>query len=557
MDALIPCLGLEFLGQCQYDPGFPSFQIFTLGEAVATLSLVGLATQLKSARLSFRTELHRGKYISAIVLFVLGILMPFVSSLLIALNHTPVPVIGYPIFWEFTGATMVFIAGGLIFIIGTSKARFTRKNHSYFLNAVVRNISTGETKGMLGLMGDLYHSADNIAEFVSQYDRAEASARRKLHQPYLTRPEVMSALDLLNVMSDEEFCKLMVTRSPNVAIKLVNALANYRCWNSGGHNFVRQLATQAFTQRNSLLSREKDYEGLGYINAFSKSLFGNFEVVQHYRPLSGWNFYENDAISYLAIKNYARALQVALGSSAVQLDNTVHPSELYDGLDRLSYPVHRLIQKIQSQNWEYGTDEGKILLNIEKTLIYIIDIVSGLENSLKDQLNIPIPVSSKDAYEIQNDHTIFGVLAKGIYSFFEHLAAFREHDDFIRSSGIELWHKIFPSSNQSKVIDAIQKRLWLLIRAKSVENLTYMWSPYMVRLVLNFDGYSYFQEGKKFLTKEPTAKFLKLLATNLKSTFKNHPERAPELLPPEISYDPGSDTLSYKNSRGIPLNQFL
>src|SRR5690606_16460793 len=133
----------------------------------------------------------------------------------------------------------------------------------------------------------------------------------------------------------------------------------------------------------------------------------------------------------------------------------------------------------------YGSENQKILYEISNGFQEIIKTVleaSDYPDYDFDDVN----------YDYSQDPSIFGVVAKGTYEYFEKLAMAKEHDDFIRSHAVSIWIDIFGvrPSVLSKNQNEIGKRLLSHIRKKIEENLDHeqRWYPAITKLLLSLNG---------------------------------------------------------------------
>lgn len=540
METLYPCLGLKILGLCKYDPASPSISYFSLGEAIAAIALVGIFYERLTPKLRFRIRLYPSWFRTAIGCFSIGVFLPFLAALPM-IGYPTVALIGYPIFWELIGAFLIFVAVIIVIIIYISEVQFNKKNHHNFVKASFAIIAQGDKEAQLTLADDLFSSCDNIIIFAKKFDRFKARRKEIQGEQYEIEPVVASANRLFALLSDRNFCTLLATKKPGVVIKFLDGLRN--C-NYVGNVFIDEIAAQALLNPDSILSREEDYQGLGFFRIFTTALFGHYNFLEHYRPLQAWQpWRKGEHLTITAVENYCKALKVALKNSLSNLDGISEPAALYVAIEALTHPMYYLIKGIKNQNWDSSNIESEILNLISSTFKDILDILKEEHEQLQSgQFAQELP-QRYGGYYAMDDRTIFGVIANGIYKFLKELASWRENDDFIRSIGIHLWVDVFPPEGGAvpKPLQEIQKRVWALIEKQMKDNLTSLGYPMITRLMINF----MVLDEESIRKYEVYPKICALLAQYLKSAFELDEKKAHDLLPTGYSFNPTDQTLHF------------
>lgn len=251
------CLGLDILGLCKYDPLNPANSYFSIGEAVSTFALLIAASQLAGPTLKFRLRVSRTKVHVALGFFVFAIVCASVAAALPAVLGYVVPVFGFPIFWELLGLLSVVVGGSVIAHLYLKPTIFSARNYESFFRACMRFISQGDALSMRALADELEASIDAIIGACMHFNSVEVR-RAEMDGRKLTVPPITGyALECLNLLADERFCKVVVESSPRTAILLTTKIleATIRC------SPELSLALSVFTMRrkycivNSLLKR--------------------------------------------------------------------------------------------------------------------------------------------------------------------------------------------------------------------------------------------------------------------------------------------------------------
>jgi hypothetical protein len=127
---------------------------------------------------------------------------------------------------------------------------------------------------------ELEASAESIIEIASAAFDPKYVARRKSGG----KPKAEDyACDLLLIIGNRRFCRIVAGYAPNTAIALFRAVAETKQYNVPMSQFSSALATEAIQNKDSLLYHEDAgyFSGyFGYTRPFTNTIFGNFEFVE-------------------------------------------------------------------------------------------------------------------------------------------------------------------------------------------------------------------------------------------------------------------------------------
>ena len=127
------CLGVSFLGNCSYDPSSPASTYFSLGELVAAIALLLAFIQLARTKTKFRLVAKNlpNKFIYSII--ISSIISVFIATLLPIIPGKPVPLLGYPIFWEVLAAAIIITLSAYMLKSTLEKSAFGKNNSASYL----------------------------------------------------------------------------------------------------------------------------------------------------------------------------------------------------------------------------------------------------------------------------------------------------------------------------------------------------------------------------------------------------------------------------------------
>lgn len=516
---------------------------------LSVIALLLAISQLTRPIIKFRIRSHNLSYRTLISLATIAIISVFIATILPFIPGQALPLVGYPVFWELLSA-LLFVGAGIYVILSITKpAKFTSKNAEKYLNSTVSFIAKGGEERLNELAEEIYPSISSVINEARKYDQYQARAAKERGEDYKVSETTMIANTVLDVWSDKLFCESLVCRSPASAIEIISQVSKDS--NTGvGYALCHEVINQSFEKNNSILNREEKYSGLGFFKNFMHQCFDDWRFIEgNYRPLQAWEHYKNTLTDW-KVKKYCECVNLAFKSYLKSKNYWQQPSSLYVAVDTMSslsmYQMTNLSHI--SEHEIYSSYNQKILSEISQGYVDIIKTV--IKNNDYPQYEF-----NEKEYDHFKDQSIFGIVAKGVYEFFEKLAMAKGHDDFIRHYAIRIWLDIFgvQSSNISNNQNEIGKRLLFHIREKINENLNHeqRWYPAITKLLLSLNGiYESDNDDDKRISAVFHKEFLEMIKDKYPTLYKTEEEFALNMLPESFTYDCDNNKLVHKRFRG-------
>lgn len=266
----IPCLGIDFLARCPVSHYRDHF-LFNFEIAIASMAIViSIYVLLIERRFRVRVSLKKEERDIILKLVVLVLGLTFVGAILPFIPGEPLPLFGYPIFWEILAAVLMLYVFYISYKIILPIRVFTKKQLKQMLNVVPE-----ATRKYHGLMDLMLKEADVFwDDFLKQ-----AQKNRKL-QTLLLR-------DFLN----PEFIKLAVT-SHYILIKTYRFVGK-SSENSSINEFFRKLFIHHLIEDNAILAEdlESSYKPITQ------------EIIREYK-LANILFKSNGDLFFLRLPEY-------------------------------------------------------------------------------------------------------------------------------------------------------------------------------------------------------------------------------------------------------------
>ncbi len=538
MSQNFPCLlGLSSLETCFYDPKLPPHIYFSFGEVIAATALLIALTQLLSPIKKFRLSNFWFNANVAYVFLLLSIIFIFVSHVVPILPLTPKPVIGYPVFWELLAG--IFVTSSIMGLIWgiNRQSRYEWENCAKYFNECFRIISKGNDSELIELSGEIRPNVKKIVNFSKQYHYWEAKEAKDEDKPYYVPDHVVISLDLLNLLSDEKFCRLMVIHNPFTVVDIFRELQKGHGGFSGANALVQEIINQALINPDSILYRENKYSGLGHWKGFTQIMFGNDQFNNNFNTLlQPWGYWKDEIHIWQieAFENIATIVVEAYFQSGRDFwQHSFALNNLFRTLDGISLQ-QTFSLKTKLEDEVYQTKEYEVLSRMEG--IFKKQIELGEKYSDK----LPIYPFNSQEYDSLKDSSFYGFLAKGIYDFFERLSSMISKGHDVRTLAIGIWLDIFTVSEglETPFIKEIQKRLQLLLFDKVKQNLNDQYYPPITALLIDILGL-YEQEAPQDNRGAVRfrGEFFDHLRNNFEASARKNKKKALDMLPKNVEYD--------------------
>lgn len=531
---LSDCLGLAWLGKCNYDPTLPSPTYFTLGNAIAALAFTLTVQNFLKPIYRFRLYaryLSLGRlYITIFAAVICSVVAAVVPSIHV-LHGGPW---GYAIVWEFIATGLFVFAYGAVAIAVVRPIRVAEHRMDDFARGAARLLSAANETDHIDILQDLERSLPKIVELARFMEREPQTAffdfihRHKMAQ-------ASYAYTLLGLIADPTFCRTLVTKAPWATANMLQGIGDGKMHARSAEKFVQEIAHQAILAEESMLTRELDYSGFGTAPLLSESLFSHPFIVEHYDPLD--MYVPSEQLTWGVLKRFnaaAERLYLALIDDK-HTQNSTSAHSVYR-FYRSAFVRVYVIQ--QDKDYDY-----KMVLEVQEAVMNAIKLANKLMASLG-------PLSYDKLYlvegEDRNRHDVLESLVQTVY---EGLMAisnkFKGAEDPFWSLAIDIMHEGFGSrQNDPDGMTPFQQRLAVRIVKKLRDNMR-GYFPAVSRVMLATIG-PFDQQG---LAPNRTAfNILRLAAyaelQTLPDMALTEPDKAAKYLPDSIVVDGEAGTIT-------------
>lgn len=383
-----PCLGLELLGNCSYNPASPTNVYFDIGGAIAALAIILAIEQFTKPIYRFRLRSYGIQFWHLTLSVVLGVIAVIIASLLPSL---PVPrnaILAYPLIWELIGAVLITVPYAFAAFLILRPVRVWNINLISFVRAAANLLSEAKDDDRTKFAWDIQRNIEQLFKHAEVWAIAEASATaleferlREMGEPATIRgqPPVSAfylfahrkslekasyACNLLRLIADRHFCSALVSDCPWQTALIIRKIGEKKLFVRDAVPFVQEIAMQAVIHENSIMAREVGYDGFGAAPVLSDSLFSDPFLLRRYQLLDKLTFESDLLITREALSRLARASRLMLETA---LTNREYWSANY------MMGVQQTYERVSDQlGWDYELKNMKMYLLFSGTLVFEI-----------------------------------------------------------------------------------------------------------------------------------------------------------------------------------------
>lgn len=162
---------------------------------------------------------------------------------------------------------------------------FGKRNAERYAHTLYRLILKGDPTELAVVADELTYSARALVKHAT--DRKSQNSNRRNQAESKSQPpetEVVGyANDLLLLIADKRFCRVIVESSPGTALAIFQEIGETEKYGIQVEIFAKNIVREALLNTNSFLYHEADeYESglLGYHKPLSQAMFGNHRMVE-------------------------------------------------------------------------------------------------------------------------------------------------------------------------------------------------------------------------------------------------------------------------------------
>ena len=571
---LNPCFGFELLGMCKYDPQSPSSSYFTIGGAVTALTLTLAVQQFLKPIYQFRLRVMGVSFSFVICAVFMGAFCTIIAAAVPSVSFLRGTPFGYPVNWEILGGMIIGISYAYVVWIALRPAAVTKRNIGAFARAGTLLLSEATDEDRSSFAKDVLNgrNLDALVELTCEFSRAESHALKiefeKLREQnkanegvrgrlpispfyaFARRRELEQARDawhLLELMSEREFCRVVIARHSLVFLRAIISLAENNKYSDAVRTFVQSIAWQALIQEDGMLAKEDRYEGFGWSRMFATNFFGNYKM-RIYRPLNGIQ-----SIG-ICVPSDGFVSRLNIASELMVSAELKHRGFWDNNSTRSAVNIYEnVFHKVN-----FSRSEGKHLTYLFKLSTGVSQLIKlmteELENCETEDYNL-LFTSDPEKYRSDTIGSITKLVCKGLNSISND---FQDYDDPAWFFAREVFNSVFERfDDPPKGLSPLQQAVVLKLVEKVQENMNGYY-PTLCRVLLAIIG--------PYNTNVPEtpgsaiailkdAIYLEL--KRLPELYDKAPDKVAERLPQNVTYDHTDHSLTHTYRGGDKVKTVL
>ena len=443
---------------------------------------------------------------------------------------------GYAIFWEVMAAMCFIFAYGAVALAVVLPVKVRAHGVAKFAQSGADLLSRASETDHVEFAEDLRQSMPMLvraAQFVERLHYPSAffmfTHRQRIAQGAYAR-------SFLLILADPAFCATAVRKIPWQAARTLKDLAKGELHARSAEEFVRQLAQQAIINDDGMMEREIGYHGFAAAPLLSEALFSDPFIVSVYDPYKSISLAQDD-FSGRQLKRLNSAIERSYEALL----------EKRFGDARTTHGLRRTYQSVFSQVWRYrksGSENYGFPPEMHSAVKQTINAAHSLLKATGDREYAYLFVKN----EKDHRHDLLEDFVDIVYE-----AMLAISNDF-EGPGNSFWMiaigsvgHVFPSIGDAPDgLNPFQQRLLVKMKKKISDNMQGYY-PALARMLLALRSARTREKLGRKTGQPPTSCSTCSIWSSW--TFRNskakEPERLPDYLPANVTYDDATRTLNH------------
>ncbi|EXS36505.1 hypothetical protein KWF57_16345 [Acinetobacter baumannii] len=299
---------------------------------------------------------------------------------------------------------------------------FSKLNSKRYVSTVYKYLVEGVPTNLAIIADELTHSASRVIKYAPEsyrFEKVDNSAKLEKVELY--------AHDLLNLIADKRFCKVVVESSPITTFAFFREIEKQHKYKVDIRVFARNIVSEAITNKDSFIYHETEGYDSGLIGnekPITQSIFSNFDMVESIGTIFDAPFTKWDAPQWEA---YSRVVLITIENLLEK--KFINPCyTIYSAMNNLENSVRDLYTLNGSPNM----GENDTYERLKVVIGFIEKFLKLLEEKRADE---KIKLRSLDKENIYYDRTIYDHLVNMLFEIICKASFIKSS-----SSSFELWN---------------------------------------------------------------------------------------------------------------------
>ncbi|WP_196094325.1 hypothetical protein, partial [Acinetobacter baumannii] len=304
---------------------------------------------------------------------------------------------------------------------------FGKLNSKRYVTTIYRYIIEGVPTNLAIIADELTHSAPKIIKYAPEKHRFEKSDNTGKQQKINISKVEIYAYNLLDLIADKRFCKVIIESSPITALAFFEEISDQNKYSVNIPIFARNIVNEAINNKESFIYHEAEWYDSGLIGQtkpITQAIFSNFNMVESIGTMFDAPFSKWDAPQWEA---YSRVVLITIENLLEK--KFINPCyTIYSAMNNLENSVRDLYTLNGSPNM----GENDTYERLKVVIGFIEKFLKLLEEKRADE---KIKLRSLDKENIYYDRTIYDHLVNMLFEIICKASFIKSS-----SSSFELWN---------------------------------------------------------------------------------------------------------------------
>ncbi len=309
---------------------------------------------------------------------------------------------------------------------------FGKLNSKRYVTTIYRHIIEGVPTNLAIIADELTYSAPKIIKYAPESYRFE-----KVNNSVKLEKVELYAHDLLNLIADKRFCKVVVESSPITTFAFFREIEKQHKYKVDIRVFARNIVSEAITNKDSFIYHETEGYDSGLIGnekPITQSIFSNFDMVESIGTMFDAPFLKWDADQWDA---YSRVVLIS-AESLLNKKFINHNYTIYHAIDNLEKSVTDLNKLNGVINlWENDTYQRlRIAINFIENFLKLLE---------EKRPNEKIKLRSIDKENLYSERIICDHLANMLFEIISSASFIKNSSEYWTIYHNTIWSNFFNS----------------------------------------------------------------------------------------------------------------
>jgi hypothetical protein len=456
----------EYFGICLVKPeSTQSSSIFGFAEFVTALALLVVIYTTTDIRYRFRIAIAP---ISLFKLTYVLILLIGFGTLLIDLWFVeqwllPSFLANKPILQAILGSIFLSLACVWLYYASINPPVFGKYNYKEFAAELFRIIFKGSDDELTVIAGELIRSTKSLVKLTRQNLWKPLKKEELKGSSKKDKLDVSEyAYDILLLIGHRKLCRHIVLSAPGTAIAFFEDMIEMRKLDIPIGQFIRNTATEAILNKDSILYHEDEgyYSGfMGYVKPFSKTIYGNYSLVEGLGNDSPLDIHHNVVWNWDA-DQFAAYSRVVL----ITLENYIETGNWHQHSFVLSRAFEKIIRSCRDLYKLNNMSSDYYATDIAKRLNVTVEFIGSAINLIEKKSPLPKPILLRQRKNSVNRVDIYDQLAHLMFEIIASASAVTSPRDTCWSIHYgAVWGDFFSLANQGDAWKVVHFKLRRLL----------------------------------------------------------------------------------------------